>query len=463
MTKPVSGYIDVPSTAVADLRVVESTLCMAGHTTKEIESGQDPVISHLNTDTPHFVPHQLVPSMAAVGDSSIRTQSDTYHNPHGPCQTNAVASPVLSVSYNMAPRNDSYLEQVQVDEEMESEHEETDEVWTMEERYQLFQLVTKVFLMKFPSYVAYKHVVHSSLEELSQQETRALYNYSEISDSEVPLYQQRNVCFFCDSNGVQALQQCFEKPTPDTLPFTVVHTLINIIANLCLRMNISTVMQCIVPLRTAVILYMCQLSDKDLRMAGTRNMTAVKEPLDTHFTYDKEGLDLAFKYFTCSTLTIRLAGIAQINRQIDLYNEFCNNDTLVDAENVGNLLGKWLLENKIIEHIFGPDLHVEIIKQSQIILNILAVEGKITNEHIDCIWAASQLKHCSKQVYDILIPRIKNLDLLLVQHLSKLVSSLARSAHTVNTLLSVCPPQVYLEYMCYIPESRSCRPSPTTF
>lgn len=157
--------------------------------------------------------------------------------------------------------------------EAEEEHEETDEVWTMEERDQLFQLVTKVFLMNFPSYVAYKHVVHSSLEELSQQETRALNNYCEISDSEVPLYLLRNVCFFCDSNGVQALQQCFEKATPDTLPFTVAHTLINIIANLRLWMNIATVMQCIVPLRTAVIRYMCKLSDKDLRMAGTRNMT----------------------------------------------------------------------------------------------------------------------------------------------------------------------------------------------
>ena len=63
---------------------------------------------------------------------------------------------------------------------------------------------------------------------------------------------------------------------------------------------------------------MCKLSDKDLRMAGNRNMTdlmwaAVKEPLETHFNFDKDGLELAFKYFTCSTLTIRLAGIAQIN------------------------------------------------------------------------------------------------------------------------------------------------------
>lgn len=74
---------------------------------------------------------------------------------------------------------------------------------------------------------------------------------------------------------------------------------------------------------------MCKLSDKDLRMAGNRNMTelmwaAVKEPLETHFQFDKEGLDLAFKYFTCSTLTIRLAGIAQINvRRISIGPNTC--------------------------------------------------------------------------------------------------------------------------------------------
>ena len=33
----------------------------------------------------------------------------------------------------------------------------------------------------------------------------------------------------------------------------------------------------------------------------------------------------------------------------------------------------------------------QLIKQSQMILNLLAMENKITNEHIDCIWAASQV------------------------------------------------------------------------
>ncbi|KAK3093520.1 hypothetical protein FSP39_016701 [Pinctada imbricata] len=322
------------------------------------------------------------------------------------------------------------------------EESEEPEKWDMTEKDRLLQFITKIFLMNFPSYMAYKHIFHSTLEELSQQETSALNNYCEISDPDVPLFLLRNVCFFCDSNGIGALRQCFEKATPETLPFNFAHLLISLIANLRLWMNIPTVMQYIVPLRSAVIRYMCKLSDKDLRMAGNRNMTelmwaAVKEPLETHFQFDKEGLDLAFKYFTCSTLTIRLAGIAQINNQINLYNESCNNESMMDAERfelVGHHLAQWLLDNKIIEHIFGPNLHVELIKQSQLILNLLAVEGKITNDHVDCIWAASQLKHCSKQVYDMLIPLIKNLDLQPVQYLLKLVTALEPTAHTESTL-----------------------------
>lgn len=49
------------------------------------------------------------------------------------------------------------------DREMVEEKEE-EEYWSMEEKERLLQFVTKVFLMNFPSYMAYKHIVHSSLE-----------------------------------------------------------------------------------------------------------------------------------------------------------------------------------------------------------------------------------------------------------------------------------------------------------
>lgn len=63
--------------------------------------------------------------------------------------------------------------------------------------------------------------------------------------------------------------------------------------------------------------YLCKLSDQELRQSAARNMadlmwSTVKEPLDSALCFDKESLDLAFKYFMSPTLTMRLAGLSQI-------------------------------------------------------------------------------------------------------------------------------------------------------
>lgn len=99
----------------------------------------------------------------------------------------------------------------------------------------------------------------------------------------------------------------------------------------------------VVTIRNDVIRYMCELSDRDLRLAGTKNTTDLmyESFKDYHplmlasieqqvtpssagsrsdpalrsyvFKVDLEGLQLAYKYFMCSTLTIRLCGINQMN------------------------------------------------------------------------------------------------------------------------------------------------------
>lgn len=88
--------------------------------------------------------------------------------------------------------------------------------------------------------------------------------------------------------------------------------------------------------------------------------SAVKDPMDSPVTFDRDGLDLAFKYFTSSTLTMRLAGIAQINSHINMFNEMCNSENIIEVESVGQSLAAWLIDNNIISHIFGPNLHVEV-------------------------------------------------------------------------------------------------------
>lgn len=114
-----------------------------------------------------------------------------------------------------------------------------------------------------------------------------------------------------------------------------------------------------------------------------------------------------------------------------------NSETVVETESIGLGLADWLINNHIIENIFGPNLHIEIIKQGHIIPNFLAMEGCITDEHIDCMWSAAQLKHCSKQVHDLLLPLIKHLEPGPVMHLYRLVCSLEPKDHTEQVRLGL--------------------------
>ncbi|XP_071450552.1 ubiquitin carboxyl-terminal hydrolase 34 [Hetaerina americana] len=317
--------------------------------------------------------------------------------------------------------------------------EDLSEVWGMEEREKLFQFLSKIFLLNFPLYVAYKHSVQSKVDELSQQEAANLSAFCDLHDPEIPVYLLRNVCLFCKSGGVRAMTFCFEGRNPENLPVNLAHTMMAVICNLKLWLNFRSIVQLFVPLRSKVLRYMCCLVDKDLRLPGIKTMadfmwSAVKDPLESPLTFDRDGLDLAFKYFTSPTLTMRLTGIAQINSNINLFNEMCNNDSIIEVENVGQNLANWLIENQIISHIFGPNLHVEVIKQSHIILSFLAMEGKIMDDHIDIIWQASQLKHCSKQVHDLLPPLIKNLEAGPVLHLYGLLCKMEPKDHTEQSL-----------------------------
>lgn len=162
--------------------------------------------------------------------------------------------------------------------------------------------------------------------------------------------------------------------------------------------------------------------------------SAIKDPLDSQISFDTEGLALAFKYFTSSTLTMRLAGMSQINAHINLFNDICTTETVAEVELIGRKLADWLTENQIISHLFGPNLHVEVIKQSHIVLNFLAVENHITEEHISLIWQAAQLKHCSKTIYDILPSLVKNLAPKPAMHLYLLLCRLDPKEHTEQSI-----------------------------
>ncbi|CAH1163705.1 unnamed protein product [Phaedon cochleariae] len=307
------------------------------------------------------------------------------------------------------------------------------------ERDKLLILVSKIFLLNFPLYVAYKHTIQAKLDELTQQEMQNLNLFCDLHDSEIPIYLLKNVSWFCKMGGLLAMTTCFTQLSPEMLPVSTAHAMISIVCNLKLWMNYKSMVSMLVPLRSCVLRYMCKLSDQDLRTPTIKSMAdfmwnAIKDPLDSPVAFDADGLDLAFKYFTSSTLTMRLAGITQINNQIGVLAEICVGESLPEAEAAPRHMADWLINNNIISHIFGPNLHVEVIKQSHIILNFLAMEGRITCEHMDVIWAAAQLKHCSKPVHDLLPGLVKHLAAAPTLHLYSLLTKLEPKDHSEQTL-----------------------------
>ncbi|XP_075983253.1 ubiquitinyl hydrolase 1 puf [Anticarsia gemmatalis] len=316
---------------------------------------------------------------------------------------------------------------------------EDTEVWSMQQKEKLMHIVSKVFLLNFPLYLACKHSALSRLDDLSAQEISNLSTYCDLHDTEIPAYLLRNVSLFCKLGGVCAMTTVFEQATPTTLPLSMAHAIVAAVGNLKLWLNFRAVAQLFMPLRSKILKYMCSLEDKDLRVPAVKSMAdfmwgAAKEPLDAPLAFDGDGLQLAFKYFNSSTLTMRLAGVAQINAHIAAHNELCAGEPAADAEVAGQRLATWLTFNNIIEHLFGPNLHVEVIKQSHMILKFLAVEGRVTPDHVLLIWAAAQLKHCGRQVYDLLPGFIRALAPKPCAHLYSLLCALPPKEHTEQSL-----------------------------
>jgi ubiquitin carboxyl-terminal hydrolase 34 len=69
--------------------------------------------------------------------------------------------------------------------------------------------------------------------------------------------------------------------------------------------------------------------------------------VDAHVAFDRAGLDLAFRYFLCPTLTMRLAGVGQLVNYINLFNDLLNTHHMVEPDRLFASLTNWLLSNQV--------------------------------------------------------------------------------------------------------------------
>lgn len=147
-----------------------------------------------------------------------------------------------------------------------------DEVWSVQQKEKLMHIVSKIFLLNFPLYIACKHSSFSRLDDLSPQEISSLSCFCDLHDTEIPVYLLRNVNLFCKTGGVCAMTAVFECATPDNLPVSMAHSIVAAVGDIKLWLNYRAVTQFFLPLRSKVLKYMCNLDDKDLRLAGVKTM-----------------------------------------------------------------------------------------------------------------------------------------------------------------------------------------------
>ncbi|XP_065067715.1 ubiquitin carboxyl-terminal hydrolase 34-like isoform X1 [Rhopilema esculentum] len=299
---------------------------------------------------------------------------------------------------------------------------------------QFFQALVKLFQVHF-----YLTDRGKKLQGLLSVKHSFVWTYCDIANEEAPAQMLENVAFFCEHGGLDAIKDCFHSDE-SSMPISLASCLISIIAQLRVWFSRDAIRKFIKSIAAPVLRYLCSLSEEEIRMPNTRAMadlmlSTIKVDSENESRLERNSLELSFTYFMSSTLTVRMEGLNQITNQIHNLIEMSQNDNFGDVDSLCQELAKWLIEREMIEHLFGPNHHIELLKQSQFLLNFLAQERHLKPKHLECVWNAAQLKHTGKFVLELLISLTKHMDLKSIQYLLSLVGKLAVGSHTKQTLL----------------------------
>ena len=117
-------------------------------------------------------------------------------------------------------------------------------------------------------------------------------------------------------------------------------------------------------------------------------------PEQTNETIEKLKLELVLKYLHCDSLHKKVKGIndlteilkKSIKNKIKTYTFY----SMPTDPNAGYLdrgkMSEWLLQNKIIEYLFGPNTHQELLQRSNQIFVFIVQEQKFEMAHLDLLW-----------------------------------------------------------------------------
>ena len=114
------------------------------------------------------------------------------------------------------------------------------------------------------------------------------------------------------------------------------------------------------------------------------------------FTEQAE-LDFTVKMLRCPFLERKIKALGELKDFIE------RADPTIDARKLGERrqlryitqekLKNWIIQQQIVEYLFGDETHVELIKRSSVILGFLCQMNGLSNEHLNLIWKSTEGKY----------------------------------------------------------------------
>eukprot|EP00940_MAST-03C_sp_MAST-3C-sp2_P001420 g1420.t1 len=161
-------------------------------------------------------------------------------------------------------------------------------------------------------------------------------------------------------------------------------------------------------LQDACVQRFTSISDHELRTLTFSKMTYVLDKLadlvncqpkmkhdeQAHKKIEILNLDITMRFLTCKIFTKRMLGAELLNTWIA---RTYNRDS-TDEDSYGHTkkrkakwitlswLSKWLVENKVVELMLAPSAHVELLKKSNQVLEVLATTDSLSNDYLELIW-----------------------------------------------------------------------------
>ena len=316
-------------------------------------------------------------------------------------------------------------------------------------KLQVIEFVARVFSITFSLHSTYRLFMKQSGDEVLpflRSCIPSLETYCTISKTElhyIPIFLLRNVCYFCDYRGLNALKIAFENcSTTAPLPLRVANNMCYLVYKLVEWLNLTRVSEEYFELRRAMAAYYAALSEADMKFL-LNGVTLERKSIEVmwlalrislHETkLARDVLDLAWHLFDSETcLGVRLAGLGQINCLLNHYSELEHRDGTLKRD-----MAAWVLEKKLLQTLFGPRMHNELVKQSGPALTLLAVTGNVTSTHLDTLWSSLLQKWCSVNVLDVLVPFVRLLSVDRVDYCLQLARHLQPHEHTEETLSAV--------------------------